>query len=117
MFERYAFVAITTRDLAAARAFWADQLGFTVTEERAGDFFIVDAGGLRLCVDLADGDLHFAGSTEPTLGLKVASLPETLAALAGRGVPADAPIQSGPGGRYAIIRDPDGRALVLSEGD
>jgi catechol 2,3-dioxygenase-like lactoylglutathione lyase family enzyme len=51
MFERYSFVAITTKDLSAARRFWVEQLGFRVTEESPSEFFIVDAGGLRLCVD------------------------------------------------------------------
>ncbi|MGH8613020.1 MAG: hypothetical protein ACREYF_13620 [Gammaproteobacteria bacterium] len=50
MFERYSFFAITTKDLAAARRFWVER--FAVTEEGPGEFFIVNACGLRLCVDL-----------------------------------------------------------------
>src|SRR5881397_354837 len=61
MFERYSFVAITTLDVGRARRFWSGILGFPVTEEEPGQFFIVDAGGLRLCVDLADGDVHRSG--------------------------------------------------------
>jgi len=44
MFERYSFVAITALDLDRARAFWVNTLGFTITEEAVGQFFIVDAG-------------------------------------------------------------------------
>jgi len=117
MFERYSFVAITTTDLERARRFWVDQLGFRVTEEKPDDFFIIDAGGLRLCVDLADGDIHVAGGTDPVVGLKVVSLDSTLAALARRGVrPTSAPV-SGGRGRYAVLRDPDGRAVILTEAD
>jgi catechol 2,3-dioxygenase-like lactoylglutathione lyase family enzyme len=114
---RYSFVALTTADLARQRAFWVDQLGFEVSEEDPGEFFIVNAGGLRLCVDLADGDIHVAGGKDPVIGLKVDSVPETLAMLAARGVAVPRKAISGHRGSYAVIRDPDGRAVILTEGD
>jgi catechol 2,3-dioxygenase-like lactoylglutathione lyase family enzyme len=117
MFERYSFVAITTSNLARAREFWVSRLGLPVSEEQPGEFFIVDAGGLRLCVDLPDGQIHKAGSTDPILGLKVARLEPVLAELSGRGVRSDAGITSGARGRFAVIHDPDGRVIVLTEGD
>jgi catechol 2,3-dioxygenase-like lactoylglutathione lyase family enzyme len=89
MFERYSFVAITTLDLDRARRFWVDALGFQVTEEETGHFFIVDAGGLRLCIDLADDDIHKPGSTDPVIGLKVKSVRNILEDLAKRGHTAD----------------------------
>src|SRR3989442_126524 len=104
--ERYAFVALTTTDLSLARRFWVDQLGFRVTEERRDDFFIVDAGGLRLCIDQPDGDIHVAGSTDPVIGFKVASLDAALAALADRGVEGIGQPARGARGRYAVLRDP-----------
>jgi catechol 2,3-dioxygenase-like lactoylglutathione lyase family enzyme len=117
MFDRYSFVAITATDLGRARRFWVDQLGFRVTEERHHDFFIVDAGGLRLCVDRADGEIHVPGGTDPVIGFKVASLDAALAALAERGVQgAGAPVQ-GEHGRYAVVRDPDGRPVIVTEVD
>src|SRR6266571_2856527 len=117
MFERYSFVAITTTDLGRARRFWVDKLGFRVTEEKPDDFFIVDAGGLRLCVDLADGDIHVAGGKDPVLGLKVDSVRETLAALAARGVAVPRQENSEQRGSCAVLRDPDGRAVILTEAD
>src|SRR5712692_9500804 len=117
MIQRYSFVALTTTDLRRAREFWVDRLGFRVTEERQGDFFIIDAGGLRLCVDLADGDIHVAGGTDPVVGLKVASLEAVLADLAARGVQAASPPVSGGRGRYAVLRDPHGRPVILTEAD
>jgi len=117
MFERYSFVAITTTDLGRARRFWVDQLGFRVTEERHDDFFIIDAGGLRLCVDLADGGIHVAGGTDPVVGLKVASLDAVLVELAAHGVRAASPPAPGGRGRYAVLRDPDGRPVILTETD
>jgi catechol 2,3-dioxygenase-like lactoylglutathione lyase family enzyme len=117
MFERYSFVAITTKDLSAARRFWVEQLGFRVTEESPSEFFIVDAGGLRLCVDGPDDEIHFTGSTDPVVGLKVRSLAETLRMLKGRGIRENADQASSDKHRYAIIHDPDGRAVVLTEAD
>jgi catechol 2,3-dioxygenase-like lactoylglutathione lyase family enzyme len=73
----YSFAALTTTDLARQRTFWVDQLGFEVSEENPGEFFIVNAGNLRLCVDLADGDIHVAGGKDPVIGLKVDSMTET----------------------------------------
>jgi catechol 2,3-dioxygenase-like lactoylglutathione lyase family enzyme len=117
MIERYAFVAITASDLARCRRFWVDQLGFQVTEQEPGHFFIVDAGGLRLCVDTEDGGIHRNGSTDPVIGLKVGSLDETLRDLDRRGVRAEKGPIAGTRGSWAVIRDPDGRAVVLTEAD
>ena len=115
--SRYSFVALTTVDLGRQRAFWVDQLGFGVTEERPGEFFMVNAGGLRLCVDLADGDVHVAGGKDPVIGLKVDSLQKTLGELASRGVEASGGPIGAQAAQYAVIRDPDGRAVILTEAD
>jgi catechol 2,3-dioxygenase-like lactoylglutathione lyase family enzyme len=117
MLDRYSFVAITTTDLERARRFWVDQLGFRVTEERPGEFFMLDAGGLRLCVDRADGDIHVAGGTDAVIGFKLASLEPGLAALAERGVRGAGPPVQGERGRYVVLRDPDGRPVILTEAD
>ncbi len=117
MIDRYSFVALTTSDLARQRAFWIDQLGFEISEENPGEFFIVNAGGLRLCVDLADGDVHVAGGKDPVIGLKVDSVRKTLAALVGRGVAVPEEPISSQRGSYAVIWDPDGRAVILTEAD
>src|SRR5215813_2516619 len=88
MFERYSFVAITTVDLDRAREFWVNTLGFPITEETIGQFFIVDAGGLRLCIDRADGEIHKLGGSDPTIGLKVRSISDVLPRLASMGIEA-----------------------------
>jgi catechol 2,3-dioxygenase-like lactoylglutathione lyase family enzyme len=117
MFERYSFVAVTTVDLGQARHFWVDVLGCTVIDEKPGEFFMVDAGGLRLCVDLADGNVHKTGGSDPVIGLKVASVSMALERLAAFGVsPSEGPVSS-PRGQYAQIRDPDGHTIILTEND
>jgi catechol 2,3-dioxygenase-like lactoylglutathione lyase family enzyme len=115
-FERYSFVAVTARDLDRSRAFWVDGLGCPVTEEEAGHHFIVDAGGLRLCLDLEDGGVHREGGSDPVIGLHVASLDAALATLATRGIRPES-VEPSSKGSYATLRDPDGRTVVLTEGD
>ena len=117
IFERYSFVAITTLDLYRARSFWVDALGFPITEEKAGHFFIVDAGGLRLCIDLADDEIHKIGGSDPVIGLKVQSVSETVRQLAARGIQCESTSSTGGRGNYATIRDPDGRAVIITESD
>ncbi len=117
MFERYSVVAVKTRDLARARRFWADALGFPVTEEKPGDFFMVNAGGLRLCVDLAAGKRHKPGGSDPVIGLKVTSVKDVLAKLAAFGISPFEGRSASAGGEYAQIKDPDGRTVILTETD
>ena len=116
LFERHALVAVTTTDLARAKRFWVEALGCPVVE--AGeDHFLADMGGVRLCVDSADGDLHRTGSTDPVLGLRVKSIGDSLAALASKGIRPERGPLAGRGGSWALLRDPDGRAVVLTEFD
>jgi catechol 2,3-dioxygenase-like lactoylglutathione lyase family enzyme len=116
MFERYSFVAITTVNLDRAREFWVNTLGFSITEEVVGQYFIVDAGGLRLCIDRADDEIHKPGGSDPTIGFKVRSISDVLPRLASLGIEAE--LSNEPGrGKYAVIRDPDGRAVIITESD
>jgi catechol 2,3-dioxygenase-like lactoylglutathione lyase family enzyme len=115
LFERYTFVMVTTRNLAAARRFWVEQLGFPVAEDRPGESFIVDAGGLRLWMDLKETDESVLKGPDPAIGLKVRSVEMVLKTLAERGITEKAEPLSAIKGLYAIIHDPDGRAVVLTE--
>ena len=117
VFERCSFVSLTTSDLGRAKRFWVEALGFPIIEEREGDYFIVDAGGLRLCVDAADGDLHRSGGSDPVIGFKVASVRDALEKLAARGIAADRGPLAGRKGEYAHLRDPDGRVVIVTEFD
>jgi len=117
LFERHAFVALTTTDIYAAWKFWVEGLGLPVLREEEGHSFVVDAGGIRLCIDLADGDLHKPGSTDPVVGLLVKDVNDTLAALAKKGVrPKRGPVPAGKG-LYAVLEDPDGHPVVVTEFD
>lgn len=115
LFERYTFVMVSTRNLASARRFWVQQLGFPITEERPGESFIVDAGGLRLWIDLKESDERAVRGPDPAIGLKVRSVQMVLDALAARGLTEKSEPLSANTGSYAIIHDPDGRPVVLTE--
>ena len=115
LFERYTFVMVTTQNLVAARKFWVEQLGFPVTEERPGESFIIDAGGLRLWIDLKDSDENPPRGSDPAIGLKVRSVEMVLNALAERGLTEKVEPLSAQTGLYTIIHDPDGRPVVLTE--
>jgi catechol-2,3-dioxygenase len=115
LFERYTFVMVTTQNLASARKFWVEQLGFPVTEERPGESFIIDAGGLRLWIDLKDSEERVVKGSDPAIGLKVRSVEMVLNSLAARGITEKTEPLSARAGLYAIIHDPDGRAVVLTE--
>lgn len=115
LFERYTFVMVTTQNLASARRFWVQLLGFPVTEDRPGESFIVDAGGLRLWIDLKDSDEPAVRGSDPAIGLKVRSVQMVLNTLAARGLTEKAEPLFANTGFYAIIHDPDGRPVVLTE--
>ncbi len=115
MFEGYAFVALTTTNLDEARRFWIDALGFPIVQEKKNYYFIVDAAGLRLCIDTADGNAHIAGSTDPVIGLRVKSLAPVLAQLTRKGITPEADPVRTERGAWAMIRDPDGRCVVITE--
>jgi catechol 2,3-dioxygenase-like lactoylglutathione lyase family enzyme len=117
VFERCSFIAITSTDLARAKRFWAGVLNCPVLEEQVGHHFIVDLAGLRLCVDIEDGAVHVAGSTDPTLGIKVVSVRAALDALIERGLGQNPDIVRSGRGEYAILHDPDGHTLVLADFD
>jgi hypothetical protein len=106
---------VTTQNLASARKFWVGQLGFPVTEERPGEYFIIDAGGLRLWVDLKENEERVVRGSDPAIGLQVRSVEMVLNSLAARGVSEKVEPLSARRGLYAIIHDPDGRAVVLTE--
>lgn len=114
MIDSCAFVAITTTDLGRARSFWVDALGLAETE-RTDAFFMVETRGLRLGVDLADGDTHRVGGRDPVVGLLVRDVASELAALRRHGIVAEHGPVRGTKGAWARLRDPDGHPVVLTE--
>jgi catechol 2,3-dioxygenase-like lactoylglutathione lyase family enzyme len=113
LFEECAFITLTTADLGRARDFWVVKLGFPVIHEDE-HYFIIDAGGTRLCFDLPDGAARQSGS-HPSIGLKVKRLEDAMTALEQRGVQISARFLEDSRGRWAELHDPDGRTVILTE--
>ena len=114
MFEECAFIAVTTTDLAQAKQFWVTLLGFAIVREDE-NYLMVDAGGVRLCFDLPNGDDHQQPGSDPVIGLKVKDLEAALETLSNRGIVAVGGPFDDHHGRWAKVLDPDGRAVILTE--
>ena len=108
------FLELRTAHIGLARTFWVDQLGFSVIEEEPGNFFAVDAGGLRLCIDVADAP-GVDVDDSMMIGFKVRSIVEAALQLAMRGLRASEPPRPTASRPFLRLRDPDGRLVVLME--
>jgi catechol 2,3-dioxygenase-like lactoylglutathione lyase family enzyme len=114
MFEECAFIAVTTADLEQAKRFWVTLLGCAVVREDK-NYLMVDAGGVRLCFDLPNGDDHQQPGSDPVIGLKVKDLDAALEALSNSGIRAIAGPFDDRHGKWAKLLDPDGRTVILTE--
>ena len=114
LLERYTFMAVTTADLARARTFWVDHLLCPIIEEASGDYFIVDAGGLKLCVDVDETRREAAGA-DPVIAFRVSSIVDIVSALRSRGVSIIKEEIGAEAGKWAEIHDPDGHTILLTE--
>ena len=113
-------VVLRAADLEVARAFYS-AIGLTFVREQHG------TGPVHYSCELPGGvvleiypgkpgsapDRRNAGAT--IIGLKVQSLDPALTALRGKGAVILTPPQDTPWSRRAVVQDPDGRAVELSE--
>lgn len=105
-------VFFKTRDVEAARAWYARVLGFAVTDHGAM-FPPLPPGGLTVWSPFADDTAYFAPSAAPfMLNLVVDDLDAVLARVRAEGVEVLG-TQDEPYGRFAWILDPDGVKLEL----
>jgi catechol 2,3-dioxygenase-like lactoylglutathione lyase family enzyme len=109
-------LTLRTCDLPRARAFYSAKLGFPVVEDRDGEWFVVDAGGIKLHVDQQSVQKAPLQNAEPRLVFHTRDLRTICLSLRDRGVSVEGPL-NGPGstGMYAELADPDGHPIVLME--
>ena len=112
---KIAQIALSTRDLARAVAFYRDTLGLKLMFEVSGMAFF-DAGGTRLMI----GAAHFTGDLQNNtyIYFDAGDWYETEAALIARGLnfERDAEVvQRAEGKEHALrfFKDPDGNALAI----
>jgi catechol 2,3-dioxygenase-like lactoylglutathione lyase family enzyme len=107
---RWFMLELPVADLSRTLAWYRDTLGLGMDLERFDDGFAL--------VKIGDGRFAFrqgaSSQDDPSLVFEVNDLDVTIALLAERGVEPDGPIKvSREGYRRAVIRDPDGRRIVL----
>ena len=106
-------VTFVTKNLARARTFYVDQLGFSVVKEEPAHFVMVNVGTFRLCIDRAD-DAHPAKGGGSTLIFRVKNLAKTAKELDVRGVGYES-FTGARVGDYLETSDPDGYRIVFTE--
>ena len=106
------FIELPARDLAAAKRFYSDAFGWSLT----------DFGPTYSCTLTGDVDIGLQGDTAeatkaPLTVIEVADLEAALAAVQGAGATIVRPIFSFPGGRRFQFLDPNGNELAVMQAD
>jgi catechol 2,3-dioxygenase-like lactoylglutathione lyase family enzyme len=111
--RRLQFFTIRTKNLAAAREFYVDKLGFPTISEKAGEFFQVSVAGVPVCVDLSKDN----PPAQPNqIGIEVTDLDTTMAMLRKKGFVIREGSRAAGTERWAAIQDPDGHELIFIAG-
>jgi predicted enzyme related to lactoylglutathione lyase len=109
-------IVLRSADLGRAEAFY-NLLGVTFDRERHG------SGPEHLASRIGPVVLELyplgesAGTTATRLGFRVTSVRDTTTRLASAGVPIITPPTGGTWGLRAVVADPDGHRIELTEGD
>ena len=110
-------------DVARAVAFYTERLGFKLELQKLPAFANVSLGALQIFLSgpgasgsrpLADGRKQEPGGWNRIV-LRVADLPNVIAALKQEGVRFRSEMESGPGGKQIQLEDPDGNPIELFE--
>ena len=105
---RLQFFSIRTHDLAAARRFYVEQLGFDIISEKAGEYVQVAIAGVPVCVDAEAA----SGPQQPNqIGIEVSDLQQAIRYLQERGLS----VATGSAGpeHWASVKDPDGHEILF----
>jgi catechol 2,3-dioxygenase-like lactoylglutathione lyase family enzyme len=106
-------VTFVTKDLARARAFYVESLGFAVVDEVEGRSVTVNLGTFRLCIERND-DARRARGGGAKLTFRVKDVSRTARELDARGVGYES-FTGARGSDYLETSDPDGYRLVFTE--
>jgi catechol 2,3-dioxygenase-like lactoylglutathione lyase family enzyme len=106
--RRLQFFTIRTRNLAAARRFYVESLGFEVVSEKPGEYVQVVIAGVPVCVDATAED----SPQQPNqIGVEVDDLERTIELLRARGLSVST--GSAASERWASVKDPDGHEILF----
>ena len=116
-------VRYQVKDVQRSVAFYTQQLGLKLDQQRLPAFAQVSIGNLKLILSgpgasgsrpMPDGEKQEPGGWNRVV-LKVENLTECIAALKDAGVRLRNEMETGPGGRQIQIEDPDGNPIELFE--
>lgn len=107
-FRRFAFVTIYTRDLAAAKAFYVERLGFPVLRESGQEFLQIDVAGVPVCIDVTSDPIR-----PNTIGLEVDDFAATEKILNKLGFELHSGSNASAGEQWLQLQDPDGNLLIF----
>ena len=113
MFKRVAFTMYPVSDVKRARDFYEDALGLPASGDGPDSPWVefdLPGGGCLGITNLSQG---VPGAPGATIAFEVEDLPALLETLRARGVTIAAEGIESPVCRMAIIRDPDGNAIIL----
>jgi catechol 2,3-dioxygenase-like lactoylglutathione lyase family enzyme len=105
-------VTCIVKDLAAARAFYVDQLGLSIQQEQPGEFVMVNLGAIQLCIDAESKDQPARGGGS-TLIFQVDDVGQTANELDRKKVRYSR--NQAPRGEDLEAKDPEGYTLVFTQ--
>jgi len=110
-------VVLLVRDFDQSLRFYRDVLELELAEPSRGNWVVLRAGDVLLCLHGPWHDMPFSiddfGRSPDELLFRVDDLDEARAQLIAKGVMVAQPHEPGPGIRVAEFRDPDGRRIAI----
>lgn len=114
MFRKVAFTMYPVRDMPKARAFYEETLGLPPSRNGAQSPWVefdLPEGGCLAITTVSESEP--SASAGGTIALEVDDLDGLVADLKGKGVAVVTEGIEGPGCHMAIVKDPDGNAIIL----
>ena len=114
MFKRVAFTMYPVTEMARARAFYEETLGLPKSEADAASPWVefdLPGGGCLAITNVSESTP--SASAGGMIALEVADLDTLVAGLKAKGADVVAEGIEGPGCHMAVVKDPDGNAIIL----
>jgi catechol 2,3-dioxygenase-like lactoylglutathione lyase family enzyme len=112
MIQSIAFLTYAVSDIKAARHFYEDILGLSLTHEAGGEWFEYDVGDTTFAISAADAE-HPVPVLGAVLAFEVSDLDVEVARLQHRGATFRRGITETPVCRFVTVLDPDGSEVII----
>jgi catechol 2,3-dioxygenase-like lactoylglutathione lyase family enzyme len=112
MIQSIAFLTYAVSDIKAARHFYEDILGLSLTHEAGGEWFEYDVGDTTFAISAADAE-HPVPVRGAVLAFEVSDLDVEVARLQHRGATFRRGITETSVCRFVTVLDPDGSEVII----